>query len=375
MSTDKKTIEKYNFELFKKEQKPYSMILNKVIQTFSPVYPVPFAIWVFLESMNESWKPNKYHIMKTFSISERTYHAHMKVLSNCNLIQYSRPRFANGTLGKVTLTVLSGVDFIFPPPANHTAKICIVDDNHTAKKPQCGEPTCVANCAHNNINTINTNKHNIKDHENACAREISSGENLDKPKKPSEAGSQRNENFVDSHPQLSEENSDMPINPDYVYPETYYGMQDNTVSPVNDEVVSSDVLDSFARFWDLYPRKHNKKAALEAWVKFHCYAIEEKILTKLVEQVERDKIFIEGYAPNPENYLKGRRWEDEIYEVKKRNSTAKVDINMEDTSWARPENRTISEVVERGIEPNEDGWFKRSRDMPERAVKSLLNWI
>lgn len=151
-----KNIEKYDFDEFEVEKLPYTMIPNQVIQGLSHKHPVAYAIWSYLQSLPPTWTPNKSHITKTFQVSDRTYHAHMKLLVNFNLVTYVRRRAENGQLGPVVIRVLNGSKFSLTDAKTHTANICIVDFNHTAKKPQCGEPTMVANCAHINTTTIQT---------------------------------------------------------------------------------------------------------------------------------------------------------------------------------------------------------------------------
>src|SRR5690606_38133546 len=69
---------------------------------------------------------------------------------------YVRGRAENGQLGPVIIRVLNGSKFNLTDTKTHAANICILDFNHTAKKPQCGEPTMVANCAHINTTPIQT---------------------------------------------------------------------------------------------------------------------------------------------------------------------------------------------------------------------------
>lgn len=147
---NKGSIEKYDLQSFEKEQLPYAIIPNEVIQEFGPKHPVPFAIWSYLQSKPPTWDPNKYELMKTFTISERTYHAHMKCLVNVNLVKYLRYRAPNGQLGPVTIHVLNGSKLSKNADTNQTANICIVDANHTAKNPQCGDATLWSDCAHIN---------------------------------------------------------------------------------------------------------------------------------------------------------------------------------------------------------------------------------
>ena len=140
-------IEKYDVAAFRKEQKPYAQILNEVIQRFPMSHSEEFLLWCFLESLPETWKPNKQHIMEYFSISARTYERSMSWLRTVGLIEYRRIRNKNGSFIKWELIVLNGTKFNPEAVLNHTDKndgvvkknnfkpkvIHNLDDNHTAK--------------------------------------------------------------------------------------------------------------------------------------------------------------------------------------------------------------------------------------------------
>ena len=157
MNNEKNNIEKLDFMLIEHEKLPYTILNTHVIQNITN--PVAGFMWVFLQSLPSNWKVNKFHLMKHFDISERTYQRHMAYLSSSNLIQHTRTRFANGTLGSVNLRVLNGSKFRKDAASDHTAKFDIVDFNHTAKKPHCGETTVVGfGTLTNTIDITNTNK-------------------------------------------------------------------------------------------------------------------------------------------------------------------------------------------------------------------------
>jgi len=85
----------------------------------------------------------------------------------------------------------------------------------------------------------------------------------------------------------------------------------------------SPSLAEFDRFWKLYPRKENKGQAEKAWTKAVKIADPEQI----IQAVERtpwneDKQFI----PHPASWLNGKRWEDELPNMKPRKlSQAELD--------------------------------------------------
>lgn len=137
-------IEKYDVTAFRKEQKPYAQILNEVIQKFPMNRSSEFLIWCFLESLPETWKPNKQHIMNHFSISARTYERSMAWLNAVGLIEYRKIRNKNGVFVKWELVVLNGTKFNPDSYQNQSAKndgvvknqtkvIHNSDDSHCAK--------------------------------------------------------------------------------------------------------------------------------------------------------------------------------------------------------------------------------------------------
>ena len=115
-------IEKYDVTAFRKEQKPYAQILNEVIQRFPMSHSSEFLLWCFLESLPETWKPNKQHITDYFSISDRTYERLMSWLRAVGLIEYRRMRNKNGSISKWELIVLNGTKFNPDAFESQTAK-------------------------------------------------------------------------------------------------------------------------------------------------------------------------------------------------------------------------------------------------------------
>lgn len=69
-----------------------------------------------------------------------------------------------------------------------------------------------------------------------------------------------------------------------------------------------DLPAGFAAFWDAYPRKVGKIAALRSWRK--AKPSPDAVLQALAWQVKSEK-WTEGYIPNPATYLNQGRWEDE----------------------------------------------------------------
>lgn len=74
------------------------------------------------------------------------------------------------------------------------------------------------------------------------------------------------------------------------------------------------VPEGFAEFWDLYPRKSDRKRAMSAWkhipLKEHA-----PIMANVAGRMRSDESWTKDggkFIPHPTTYLNGRRWEDEF---------------------------------------------------------------
>ena len=74
-------------------------------------------------------------------------------------------------------------------------------------------------------------------------------------------------------------------------------------------------MDGFALFWQEYPRKAAKAAALKAWQKLNPSPdLVERILAHVREHKRSQDWLKDGgqFVPHPATFLNGRRWEDDI---------------------------------------------------------------
>lgn len=117
-------IEKYDFENFEIEKKPFTIILTDVIQMAPPEHIKEVFLWIFLQSLPSTWVPNKQHLMNHFNISARTYENWMSWLRKVGLIDYRQDRKSSGAFGKGTLIVLNGTLFNLKAEDTRTAKNC-----------------------------------------------------------------------------------------------------------------------------------------------------------------------------------------------------------------------------------------------------------
>ncbi len=71
----------------------------------------------------------------------------------------------------------------------------------------------------------------------------------------------------------------------------------------------------FDRFWHAWPAGHRKrarKAALAAWRAHHLEAQADMIVADVLTRAQHDQQWLQGFAPMPQTYLRGARWEDEL---------------------------------------------------------------
>ena len=130
------------------------------------------------------------------------------------------------------------------------------------------------------------------------------------------------------------------IDHSYQYPETYYQNTTKNLTSINQSGTNITISDinTFEEFWRLYPRQGSNKEKVRAqWFHDGCNHRANEIISKLKEQIRRDKTFVEGFAPTAHKYIVEKRFENTIYEGKK--SKGKFDHN--DTSWADKSRQTI----------------------------------
>jgi len=145
MSVAHNNIEKYDFDSFEKEQLPFTMIPNQVIQKTPHEFIKPVFLWVYLQSLPKDWTINKNQIMNHFGISERTYQRWMSWLNASSLIEYRQNRNKDGSFGEWKLVVLNGTKFSPDALSNRSAKIGGVDIHRSAKKPLNGVAVATVN--------------------------------------------------------------------------------------------------------------------------------------------------------------------------------------------------------------------------------------
>jgi len=70
--------------------------------------------------------------------------------------------------------------------------------------------------------------------------------------------------------------------------------------------------DRFEEWWSHYPRKIAKVACRKKWKAKKLDARAEMLIGALLEQIEHDEKWKEGFIPHPSTYINQERWDDEV---------------------------------------------------------------
>lgn len=90
-----------------------------------------------------------------------------------------------------------------------------------------------------------------------------------------------------------------------------------------DPMVNIIKMRGFNSFWKLYPKRIGKEAALRAWMELD---LNEELIKSILHGLKRHLDTEEWkkengrFIPNPEKFIRDRRWEDEIEVPKERNN-------------------------------------------------------
>lgn len=90
----------------------------------------------------------------------------------------------------------------------------------------------------------------------------------------------------------------------------------NNINIILEDINSNNIYsanDAFDKFWELYPRKVNKKKAKEKFVKL---CTNEETFNKIIEALKKQKLTKQwkdiNYVPHPSTWLNGERWNDVV---------------------------------------------------------------
>jgi hypothetical protein len=76
--------------------------------------------------------------------------------------------------------------------------------------------------------------------------------------------------------------------------------------------------DRFNEWWLQYPKKVGKKACLAIWKRRKLDSIADTLIADIIKRQASDSKWLDGFIPNPQTYLNGDRWEDEIEQGKQK---------------------------------------------------------
>lgn len=95
---------------------------------------------------------------------------------------------------------------------------------------------------------------------------------------------------------------------------------EKSLSAPTDRVSRADQVTAFDIWYDdIYPRKKDRKRALEVWIRLTAKMTKQQLIDFLTmlsadarARLEADRDWLRGYIPHPKTYLNGERWLDEI---------------------------------------------------------------
>lgn len=113
----------------------------------------------------------------------------------------------------------------------------------------------------------------------------------------------------------------------YESPKTGFPLPDKA-SVVSTEISYNSPSESnscrFTDFWQVYPRKENKKKAQGVWMKKKLDGLADTIINDVKKRHAKHASWIEGFVPHATTYLTGERWHDEIKEIKNNGNSKAV---------------------------------------------------
>lgn len=208
-----------------------------------------FRVWSYLYSKSVNWVVVKQDIKNVFGYGDKKMKKIFSYLSRANLIKYIQTTCANGRFAKTETVVLNGLDFDKNQPFNEMR----TDGSKTVR--------AVFGTSGNDelLNKDITKKRKIQNKDRASD---------------------------DAHARDSLKNQSL-------------GHGDGSMA--------------FDRFWNIYPRKKDKKRAQELWNAQKLDQKVEDIINCVQLQIRNDAQWKdERFIPYPTSYLRDERWKDEV---------------------------------------------------------------
>lgn len=116
-------------------------------------------------------------------------------------------------------------------------------------------------------------------------------------------------------------------------PPTNHHKQESITSTVHKKKKSTYVpSNEFEAFWTLYPKKVGKGNAWRVWQSMNGTRPDHDTLARAIERQRAGRQWQEGYIKDPERWLRGRHWEDQVDPVAPVIATRREESAEE---WAR----------------------------------------
>jgi len=100
------------------------------------------------------------------------------------------------------------------------------------------------------------------------------------------------------------------LNPDSLKAESL--QNPSSAAPTEPGPKGEPLDNGFAEFWDAYPKKVEKKAALEAWKAKKLNGHAQEVIDHVRRRAAQDKSWLDGYVPSPKRFIRDERWNDEF---------------------------------------------------------------
>ncbi len=68
----------------------------------------------------------------------------------------------------------------------------------------------------------------------------------------------------------------------------------------------------FDKWFPFYPKQVKEKEARAIWIRKNLESMTDELIADIKTKAQKDRQWLEGYAPDPTTYLNGERWDDEI---------------------------------------------------------------
>ena len=99
------------------------------------------------------------------------------------------------------------------------------------------------------------------------------------------------------------------LNPSFLKPESL--QNPSSAAPTEPGPKREPLDDGFAEFWDAYPKKVEKKAALAAWKAKKLNGHAQEVIDHVRQRSTQDKSWLDGFVPSPKRFIRDERWKDE----------------------------------------------------------------